>query len=312
MKAITYDRYGGPEVLQLREVPEPPPAPGLARVRVHAAALNPKDLLLRKGKLRWLIRGGLPRIPGFDLAGELIDEAGGLPPGTKVFGMVQDHRGGTCAELVRLPASELARMPAGLSFEEAAALPLASLTALQALRDELGVRPGQRVLLNGASGGVGTPAIQIAKALGAEVVAVCSERNGAFVRDLGADRALDYRTEDVTAERGLDHVFDIYGNLPWPIAKEMLRPGGRYCTTVPSPGAIARGALRRLGLHRAALVVVKSKRADLDQLRAWVEGGALRPVVDTTVDLPDSAAGHERLATRHVRGKVVVRVRGSD
>ncbi len=308
MKAICYDRYGSPDVLELRELPDPPFEPGLARVRVHAAALNPKDLLLREGKLRWLIRGDLPRVPGYDLAGELLDEAGGLPRGTKVFGMIQAHTGGSCAEIARLPASQLARMPEGLSFEEAAALPLASLTALQALRDELGLRAGQRVLLNGASGGVGASAVQIAKAMGAEVVAVCSARNGAFVQELGADRAIDYRSEDVTAERGLDHVFDIYGNLPWADAKAMLRAGGRYCTTVPKPGAIARGALRRLGVHRAALVVVKSNRADLDQIRAWVEAEVLRPVVDTVVGLADSAAGHQRLATRHVRGKVVVRV----
>lgn len=306
MKAISYARFGPPEVLEIGERPEPTPARGEVRVRVHAAALNPKDVLLRKGKMRWLPAGSLPRIPGYDFAGTLLDSAPGLPTGSEVFGMIQRNGGGASAEVARVPVGELAAKPSGLSMAEAAALPLAGLTALQALRDELGVTPGQRVLLNGASGGVGTLAVQIAKALGTEVVAVCSGRNAALVRELGADRVIDYTSEDPTAERGLDHVFDIYGNLPWARTKAMLHSRGRYCTTVPQPGAIVRGALRRVGLHRAALVVVRSKRADLERLSRWVTHGALRPVVDRTLPWTDAVAAHEYLETRRARGKVVL------
>jgi len=276
------------------------------RVRVHAAALNPKDVLLRKGKMRWLPAGSLPRIPGYDFAGTLLDAAPGLPAGAEVFGMLQRNSGGAYAEILSAPPGELAALPTSLSMAEAASLPLAGQTALQALRDELGVTPGQRVLLNGASGGVGTLAVQIAKALGTRVVAVCSARNGERVTELGADRVIDYTSEDPAAERGLDHVFDIYGNLPWPRAKAMLRPGGRYCTTVPGPGAVARGALRRVGLHRAALVVVRSRRADLEQLSRWITSGQLRPVVDRTMPWTEAYAAHEYLETRRARGKVVL------
>jgi len=308
MQAIVHERYGPPEVLQLASRPEPERRNGWSRVRVHAAALNPKDVLLRKGKMRWLPAGSLPRVPGYDVAGELLDPAPGLAGGDGVFGMIQSNGGGAYAEVAALRHDWLAPKPEGLSMVQAASLPLAGQTALQALRDELGVRSGQRVLLNGASGGVGTLAVQIAKALGARVIAVCSGRNAELVTDLGADRVLDYTEADPSNERGLDHVFDIYGNLPWESARRMLRTGGRYCTTVPRPGSIVRGALRRVGLHRAALVVVKSKRSDLEQLRTWVEAGSLRPVVDRSLPWSDAAGAHRYLETRRARGKVVLEI----
>ncbi len=301
-----YTRYGAPEVLSVRDVPEPARSPRHARVKVHAAALNPKDVLVRKGKMRWLVGGGLPRTPGYDLAGVLLDDAGGLPSGTEVFAMINSHAGGACAEIVSLPFDEVAEKPRTLSMIEAAALPLAGLTALQALRDELALERGQSVLVNGASGGVGTLAVQIAKALGASVTAVCSARNAELVRELGAARVLDYTVEPLHALRDFDAVFDVFGSFPWSAARHTLRPGGRFCTTVPRPASILRGGLRRLGLHRAALVVVRSRRRDLDVLRAMVDDGALRPVVDRVVTLADSAEGHRHLETRRARGKVVV------
>lgn len=308
MRACVYDRFGAPEVLRIADLAEPALTAGRVRVQVHAAALNPKDVLVRKGRMRWLTRAPFPRIPGYDLAGVLLDPAGDLPVGTPVFGMIQHHRGGACAEVALLHPGELARCPGALSYTEAASLPLAGLTALQALRDELGVRPGQTVLINGASGGVGTLAVQIAHALGAEVVAVCSGRNAAFVEQLGAARVLDYAVQDPAEQRGLDHVFDVYGNLGWSQGRTMLRAGGRFCTTVPRPGSVARGILRRVGLHRAALVVVKSRRDDLEQLARWVQSGTLSPVIDRVVRLEDSAEGHRHLETRRARGKVVVEV----
>ncbi len=308
MKAIVYDRFGPPEVLEPRALPDPGPAPGHARVAVHAAAVNPKDVLLRKGKLRWLARAPFPRVPGYDVAGVLLDDAEGIAAGTPVYGMIQAHSGGACAQVASVPFDELAPVPAGLSMVEAASLPLVGLTALQALRDELGVEPGQRVLLNGASGGVGTVAVQIAKALGAEVIAVCSARNAPLVRDLGADVVLDYQRDDLKQTTGLDHVFDIYGTLPYDRARRLLGSKGRYCTAIPSPPAILRGLLRRAGVHPAALVVVRSRRKDLAQLSEWVERGALRPVVDRVLPLEEASAAHAYLETRRARGKVVLEV----
>lgn len=306
MRAVVYERFGPPNVLSIQELPEPPAALGRARVRVEATALNPKDVLLRKGKMRWLRRGKPPWVPGYDLAGVLLDDADGLTAGTPVFGMIDSHHGGACAEVVSMHPGELAASPTGLTSTQAAGLPLAGLTALQALRDELQVQPGQHVLINGASGGVGTLAVQVAKALGARVTAVCSGRNADHVRALGADEVLDYTLCDPSEERGLDAVFDVFGNLQWKRARPMLQRSGRSCTTIPRASAVFRGGLRRLGLHRAALVVVRSRRADLEQLARWVETGALRPVVDRTWPVEQVAAAHAYLETRRARGKVVL------
>lgn len=309
MKAVVYERHGGPEVLQVREVPAPPARDGHCRVEVHAAALNPKDVLLRRGKLRWVTRARLPCTPGYDFAGRLLDPADGLATGTPVFGMIQAHQGGACAEVISVRPDELARAPDELSMVEAASLPLAALTALQALRDELELRAGQTVLINGASGGVGTLAVQLAASMGARVVGVCSGGNADFVRELGAHRVIDYTRQRLEDERDLDCIFDVYGTFPWRLARRSLGRRGRYCTTIPRPGSILRGALRRVGVHQAALVVVRSRRQDLEVLREQVASGALRPLVDLVVPLDRSAEGHAHLETRRAKGKVVVSIR---
>lgn len=279
------------------------------RIEVHAAALNPKDVLVRKGKMRWLTGARLPRVPGYDVAGTLLDPTPELPAGSPVFGMIQDHAGGGCAEIASLKPHEFARAPDGVELAAAASLPLAGMTALQALRDLLRVGPGDVVLLNGASGGVGTLAVQIARALGARVVAVCSGRNAAFVTELGADEVVDYTQGLVLPSGRFDCVFDIFGTLPWPRARPLLRKTGRYCTAIPRPGAMAREALSRARLHRARLVVVESRREDLQWLASQVDAGGLRPVVELFVTLSESAEGHRHLETRRARGKVVVEVR---
>lgn len=305
MKAVIYDDYGTPDVLVVREVPPPPPHPERVRVAVQAAALNPKDVLIRKGRMRWLVGGRLPKIPGYDVAGTLLDPVGSWGVGTPVFGMIQDHSGGGCAEVASLRPDEIARIPNGLTMEEAASLPLAGLTALQGLRDCLRVRSGESVLINGASGGVGTLAVQIARALGADVTAVSSARNHPLVQRLGAEHTIDYNTVDVTGQR-VDHVFDVYGNLPWTAIRDMARIRG--CTTVPRFSTVVLGVAARVGLSRNTLVVVKSRRRDLEQLSAWVEDGSLQPVVDKVIPFEESAVGHTYLETRRARGKVVVRV----
>ena len=311
MKAVAYDRFGDPGVLAVREVPEPRLASGYARVRVCATALNPKDVLVRKGKLRWLVGGSLPRIPGYDVSGVLMDDVPGFEPAAEVFGMIQDHRGGACAEVVSIKHDQFAPKPASLTMVEAASLPLAGLTALQALRDELRLRPGDTVMINGASGGVGTLAVQLAKALGASVVAVCSGRNAELVGQLGADEVIDYTRSSPRERRGLDAIFDCYGSLPWPLARRCLNSGGRYCTAIPHPAAIGRGVLGRLGLHRAALVVVKSRREDLVELSRLVASGGLRPVVEEVFPLERTEDAHRRIESRRTRGKLVLTVADS-
>ncbi len=311
MKANIYKRFGGPEVLQIADVPEPTPRGGFVRVRVRSAALNPKDVLVRKGKMKWLVGSKMPRIPGYDFAGELLDDAAGIPAGTEVWGMVGSHDGGTCAEVVALPPDELGAKPDSLSMDEAASVPLAALTALQALRDELEVRAGQRVLMNGASGGVGTLAVQIGAAMDLEVVGVCSGRNRDLVAGLGATEVVDYTEQDPRDLRGFDHIFDIYGNLSWKAANRMLESGGRFCSTVPSPGVIARAALGKIGLHRTRLVVVKSRRADLDRLAEMVAAGQLKAVVDRVLPIEEAIEAHRYIETRRAQGKVVLQLNAS-
>ncbi len=308
MLASVYHRFGPAQVLELQDVEAPRPQSGHALVKVHAAALNPKDVLVRKGKMTWLVGKKMPRIPGYDFAGELLEKVGDLPAGTPVYGMVQSHQGGCCAEIVSVPMGQWSPKPVLLSMTEAAAIPLAALTALQALRDKLKLKPGQRVLLNGASGGVGTLAIQIARALGAEPVATCSQRNLSRVIKLGATEAIDYTSTKVSELRNFDHIFDIFGNLSWSEAKKMLKPGGNYCTTVPKPAALLQEGLSRLGLHRASLVVVKSNQADLEILSRWVSQGQLKAVIDRTLPLQRAVEGHEYIETKRARGKVVLKI----
>lgn len=308
MRAVQYSQYGPPEVLSPVDIPEPPPAEGEVRVRVEAAALNPKDVLIRKGRMKLFVGHRFPRTPGYDIAGTLMDAAPDIGAGTKVYGMIQSNAGGGCAEVVRLPVSQIAPCPVGLTMTEAAAIPLAGLTALQALRDHLKVQPGQRVLCNGASGGVGTFAVQIVKALGAHCIAVCSSRNEELVASLGADEVIDYTRQPPDEVRELDGVFDIYGSFPWPQARSSLKPSGRYCTTIPALKNIARAVLNLAGLHRAGMVVVRSHRNDLMELSRMVQSAELRPVVDRVFELHESADAHRYLETRRARGKVVIRI----
>ncbi len=309
MRALRYASYGPPAVLRIDEVAEPAPSRGAARVEVRAAALNPKDVLERKGKLRWAGARGLPRVPGYDYAGVLLDPLGALAAGARVFGMLNGMGGGACAQVLCADADEVAPCPADLDFAAAASLPLAGQTALQALRDLLKVRPGDAVLINGASGGVGTLAVQIAAALGATVTGVCSTRNLKLIEDLGASTALDYTAGDVLAGAArYDAIFDCFGSMPWSRAKAALGPGGRYCTAIPQPTTVLHEVLARVGLHRARFVIVRSRRADLDRLAAWVTEGRLRPVVDRVLPWTEAAEAHAYVETRRARGKVVLTI----
>ena len=312
LRAIVYDRYGPPEVLTSRELPAPTPRPGEVLLDVRAAALNPKDSFIRKGRFSFITGHRFPRRLGYDVAGVVRSHGAGVTgfgPGDPVFGMMNGLAGGTVAEQVCVPASELAPMPAGLSFEEAAALPLAALTALQALRDDGRLRPGQRVLLHGASGGVGGFAIQIARVLGARVTTTSSARNLGQCLGLGADEAWDYAQRDgLEPGAGWDAFFDIFGNRSFQRARPALGPRGAYVTTVPGLRIAVQQVLTLPLRQRARLVLVRSRRRDLDQLARWVVEGRLRPVIDRVVTLDEVAAAQAHIETKRARGKVVVRI----
>lgn len=311
MKAAQYDRYGGPEVITIREVPLPAPGPGQLRVRVGACALNPKDALTRSGRFAILAGPRFPKGLCYDYAGT-VDAVGegvaDVAPGQRVFGMLNGWEARAAAEFLVVDAPEWAPVPAGLSDAEAASLPLAAQTALQALRDLGGVGPGSRVAIHGASGGVGTLAVQIAKALGAEVTALCGADSADLVRGLGADTAVDYRqTAPASLPGHYDCFFDVFGNQSLAAVRARLSRRGRYVSTVPSARNVRTHVLTRFWPgRRGLLVVVKSKRSDLDQLSRWVEAGQLRPVIAQRLPLTAMAEAHRLIQGKRTHGKIVL------
>lgn len=324
MKAIEYDTFGAPDVLELRDVPKPEVAPDQVLIRVRAASPNPWDWHYLRGvpyvaRLQGMgLRRPKKRILGGDVAGEVEavgDAVTSLRPGDHVYGFVG---GGGFAEFAAARESVVAPKPKNLSFQEAATVPLAALTALQGLRDVGGVRAGQRVLIIGASGGVGTFAVQLAKSLGADVTGVCSGRNVDLVRELGADAVVDYTREDVTRSgRRFDVVFQLAGTASPLRLRRVLTPKG---CLVQSSGDASGRVLAPLGRVMGAVLlspfvgqtlrpsITKVRRDDLVFLTGLIEAGTIRPVIDRTYPLRESADAIRYLETGRARGKVAIAV----
>jgi NADPH:quinone reductase-like Zn-dependent oxidoreductase len=311
MRAVVIDRYGGPEVLRQATVPRPVPTRGQVLVRTRFIGVNPKDVIVRKGKFQVATGKKFPLIVGHDIAGEVVEAGLGadLAEGDLVFGMINDFAGRAYAEYAAVDCQQLAKVPTSIELSVAAAVPLAAQTALQALRDNAQVEPGQNVLINGASGGVGVFAVQIAKILGAQVTAVCSHRNVELVTDLGADRVIDYgQTELVNLDERFDAIFDVFGNYSFDKVKHLLSSRGTYVNTVPSARIFKEVAKTFARRKRAKLVIVKSRRDQLDWLRQQIDAGSLRVVVDRSFSLDDAADAHRYMETKRARGKVVLAV----
>jgi NADPH:quinone reductase-like Zn-dependent oxidoreductase len=312
VRAVEYDRYGSPSVLEVRDVPRPSPGRGELLVRVRAAALNPKDVLLRSGKFRLLTGFWFPKRVGFDWAGEVAEVGAGVTgvsEGAAYYGMLGGFRGGACAECLVVRPGDCAPKPASLGFEHAAALPLAASTALQALRDVAGLGSGMRVLVNGASGGVGAFAVQIAKVLGAHATTTSSAANLELCRRLGADVALDYRAADALAGPDrFDVVFDVFGNRRFDEARRALTARGVFITTVPKPRIFLDAARTAFAWPRARFVSVRPRSADLRLIAALVDEGRLVPVVEHVFPLEQIVQAEEQVGGKHTRGKVVVRI----
>lgn len=324
MKAVVRDRFGSPEVLELRQVEKPKLADGGVLVRVRASSVNPVDWYEMAGR-PWIgrpmvgLRRPKVRTAGGDFAGTVEAVGRGVTdfePGDEVFG-VKNH--GAFAEHVSVPARlGIARKPANLSFEEAAAVPIAALTALQGLRDHGKLQPGEKVIVNGASGGVGTFALQIAKALGAEVTAVCSTRNVEQARSLGADHVIDYTREDFTRSgRTCDVLLDNAGSRSWSACRRVLEPhatvvlvGGPKTNRLLGPlGHVARMKLGALRSSQTAVFFVASpNKADLDVLRDLLEAEKVRPAVQRRYELSEIADALRYLGEGHAQGKLVVTV----
>ena len=314
MKAIVQDRYGGPEALELAEIDRPPLGDRDALVRVHAASIHFGDQMIMRGKpklFRPIYGLGKPRnrVPGLDIAGTVEAVGTGVTrfgPGEEVFGTCT----GALAEYVGTLEDKLDRKPSNLTFEQAAAVPTSGLAALHGIRDAGKVQPGRKVLINGASGGVGTFAVQIAKALGAEVTGVCSTGNVELVRALGADQVIDYTQEDFTqGGPRYDLILDNAGNHSLSALRRALAPTGRL---IPNSGSAGLGTfitafvsspfLRQQG--RPYLSVPKLK--DLTFLKELIEAGKVTPAIDRTYPLSDAADAFRYLGNGHARGKVVI------
>ena len=322
MKAVVQDQYGTGEVLRLDEVPRPTIGDDDVLLRVRAAGINPADWFMLTG-VPWVMRVGFglgrpkQRIRGMDVAG-IVEAVGGgvtdLRPGDEVYGSCD----AALAEFARADPQMLAKRPEELSFEEAAALPMAALTALTGLRDVAKVQTGQAVLINGASGGIGTFAVQIARSMGAEVTGVCSTRNVELVRSLGADHVVDYPQDDYTARgRRYDLIFDNAGSLSLSACRRSLKPGGLLIPNNGTQGGPVLGPLPRLmgGMlkfmflrERLKMFVQKTTTTDLMELKALVESGAVKPVIDNVWPLSEAAQALDHVGQGHARGKVVVSV----
>lgn len=310
MRAASYEQYGGPEVLQVGERPDPPVGPDTVLVRTRATSVNPVDWKVREGYLQGAFPHHLPIIPGWDVAG-VVEQVGpavvtGLREGDEVYGYVRrdDLALGTSAELVAAPERTLTRKPSSLSFEEAACVPLAGLTAYQALTEALGVREGDRVLVHAASGGVGQFAVQVAAALGAEVVGTASPANHDLVRSLGAATVLDHGAGPVSEQLRdhggpVDAVLDLVGGDALADAPAQVGDPGRIASVIDPQTVLGMGG------H---YVFVRPERAHLDALAALADEGRLRVTVARTFDLADIAEAHRLSQEGHAGGKIAVRV----
>ena len=326
MKAAVCNRYGPPDVIQIEDVQKPVPKDDEVLIKVRAASLNPADWHMKRGKPRIIrLMTGLrkPKDPqlGFDVAGQV--EAIGrnvtqFKPGDEVFGSCR----GAFAEYACALESALVKKPHNVTFEAAAAVPIAAYTALQGLRDKGKLQPGQKVLINGAAGGVGTFTVQIAKWLGADVTAVCSTRNMDLVRSIGADRVIDYTQEDFTTNgQRYDLIFDLVANHSFTAAMRVLKPKGIYV----GAGVLGRpsmtGILTRLIMaplssrfvsQQVVMLLARRSKDDLTMMSELMKTGKVMPVIDKCYRLNEVPEAIRYLEEKHARGKIVIVVEHLD
>lgn len=321
MQAIYQQRYGGSDVLTFGELPQPTIKPHQVLVEVHATSVNPRDWLIRSGKyqLQFLVPS-FPLVLGSDVAGVVVAvgaKVKNFKQGDHVIALKNPNDGlATYAQYVAVDEQALALKPSTMSFEEAGGLPLCSLTAWQALVDIGKVKEGYKVLIIGASGGVGTFAVQIAAALGAAVTAICSTANHDLVLGLGAEKAIDYKSENYKASlSGFDVVFDCIGRENLNTCRGLLNDGGIYVSTVPSPLNLKLTLLTALkhrlwpNTKRSGVVMVKSRATDLRHITDLIHRQQLRTVIDTTFPLAAATQAHDLSRSLRAKGKIILKVR---
>ncbi len=323
MKAIVATKYGSPDVLNLEETEKPAPKDDEVLVKVRAASVNAGDWhLLRADPFLTRLAFGLLRpkykVLGADIAGR-VEAVGGnvtqFQPGDEVFGDLSGDGFGGFAEYVCATEKRIALKPANMSFEQAASVMIAGVTALQALRDKAEVKPGMKVLINGASGGVGTFAVQLGKIFGADVTGVCSTRNIELVRSLGADRVIDYTKEDFAREaQRYDAIIDLVGNRSLTECRRALTPDGKYIMVggpsgrwiAPMDRALRASVMSWFGKQKMTMMMTNSTQEDLKFLSGLMQDGKLTPVLDRTYKFPELPEAIAYLETGRARGKAVI------
>lgn len=314
MRAVVFDRFGPSSVLDLRDISVPAITPDQILVEVYATSVNPIDWKIRDGLMSARYGSEFPQVLGFDASGVVVDTGDRVTAfrkGDEIFARSDNGAGKCYAEYVALNPGTVAPKPANLSHEAAAAMPLAALTPLIGLRDCGHVKANDHVLVIGASGGVGTYAVQVARLYGARVTAVCSTRNLALARELGADRVIDYTRDDpLGTDEPYDVIYDTIGSLQLDAARRALADNGVYMTLVPVPGIdfYLPGKSERVP-RGGYFVPWAPTSADLRILGGWAEQGKLRSIIDSVFPLERMRQAHEHSQTLRARGKIVIRVR---
>lgn len=313
MKAMLLPRYGAPDVFAFGEAPTPTIAPNELLVRVRASSVNPIDCHMRNGDMRAWLRTKLPAVLGVEVAGEVAETGTavtGFKPGDRVYAYVGPQRAGGYGEFIALPESQAAKIPPNLKTEDAGVVPGVGLTAYEAFVIHAPVEKGMRVLINGAAGGVGAFAVQVAKARGAHVTGVCRGAKAAFVRRIGADAVIDYETEDVLQSR---HRFDVILQAARTDQlaglRRLLKPGGRLVTITGGPVTMLGSKVRNVWSRQKTIAfIVKTSGKNLEGLSRMVEANLVRPHIDRSFSWRDLAEAHRRVETGRVTGKIAVRI----
>lgn len=312
MKAAVITKYGGPDAFRIQDRPEPSPRAGELKVRMRATSINPIDFKVRKGYMFFLSGFRFPKILGSDFSG-IVEACGegvsGFAAGDEIYGFTNGaSQGGASAEVLCCKASVASKKPASLSFEEAAAVPLAASTAYQALMREGGLKSGMKVLVIGATGGVGHYAVQLAAIAGAHVTGVCRSSGASTAKALGCDAVIAYDRDDFRQSgQAFDVIFDAAGKSGFGDCRSLLKDQGTYVTTIPGPSVMLRRALTGSKGRKARFVMANSNDTDLSLMRKWCEEGKLRPLIEAVFALDETRQAYELAESGKTRGKVVIR-----
>lgn len=313
MKAVIYRQYGGIEVLETETIEKPTINDNQLLVEVHASSVNPIDWKVRQGEIKIVSGINFPNMLGCDFAGKVAalgKNVSGYKVGDAVYGTIDPVKGGAYAEYLSVDPDHVAIKPANMSFEEAATVPTVGLSALEGLVYQAKIKPGDQILINGCSGGVGIMAIQLAKIYEATVTGVCSEKGFAISRKMGADHLINYEEEELLeTEQRFDIVFDVVANQTFTKAKKLLKKHGAFVTTKPSPKTFIQSEVDSLfSSKKFKFILVRPNTEDLNTLRELIERGKLITVIDKTFSLKEIRAAHAYGETMRTKGKIAISI----